>query len=78
MKFSPDKCVYLVIEKGQIKNNGQHLEIDGVKTKQVNEEECYKYSGQDENISYFGTVNKERVSKEHFTRVRKIIQDFGL
>ena len=30
------------------------------------------YLGQDENISYIGTVNKERVSKEYFTKVGKI------
>ena len=55
--------------KGQIKNDGQHLEINGVKIQQVDEGECYKYFGQDENISYVGTVNKERVSKEYFTRI---------
>ena len=38
----------------------------------MNERECYKYLGQDENISYIGTVNKEKVSKEYFTGVRKI------
>ena len=42
------------------------------KIQQVNERECYKYLGQDENISYIGTVNKEKVSKEYFTGVRKI------
>ena len=69
MNFGQDKCAHLVIEKGQIKNNGQHLEINGVKIQQVDEGECYKYLGQDENISYVGTVNKERVSKEYFTRI---------
>ena len=72
MKFGQDKCAHLVIEKGQIKNNGQHLEMNGVKIQQVDEGECYKYLGQDENISYVGAVNKERVSKEYFNRVRKI------
>ena len=72
MKFGQDKCAHLVIEKGQIKNNGQHLEMNGVKIQQVDEGECYKYLGQDENISYVGAVDKERVSKEYFNRVRKI------
>ena len=70
MNFGQDKCAHLVIEKGQIKNN-VYLEMNGVKIQQVDEGECYKYLGQDENISYAGTVNKERVSKEYFTRVRK-------
>ena len=46
--------------------------MNGVKIQQVDEGECYKYLGQDENISYVGTVNKERVSKEYLTRVRKL------
>ena len=70
--FGQDKFAHLVIEKGQIKHTGQHLEMNGVKIQKVHEGECYKYLGQDENISYVGTVNKERVCKEYFTRVRKI------
>ena len=50
MNFGQDKCAHLVIETGQIKNNGQHLEINGVKIQQVDEGECCKYLGQDENI----------------------------
>ena len=72
MNFGQDKCAHLVIEKGQIKHNGQDLEMNGVKIQQVDEAEFYKYLGQDENISYVGTVNKKRVCKEHFTRVRMI------
>ena len=37
MKSGQDKCAHLVIEKGQIKNNGQHLEMNGVKIQQVDE-----------------------------------------
>ena len=58
MNFDQDKCAHLV--------------MNGVKIQQVGEVECFKYLGQGENISYVGTVNKERVSKEYFTRVRKI------
>ena len=43
MNFGKGKCAHLVIEKGQIKNNGQHLEINGVKIQQVDEGEFYKY-----------------------------------
>ena len=55
MNFVQDKCAHLVIEKGQIRHNGQHLEINDVKIQQVDEGECYKYLGQDENTSYVGT-----------------------
>ena len=40
MKPGHEKCEHLVIEKAQIKNNGQHLEMDGIKT-QVDKGECY-------------------------------------
>ena len=72
MNFGQDKYAHLVIENGQIKDNGQNLEMNRVKIQQVDEGECYKYLGQDENISYVGTVNKDSVSKEYFIRVRKM------
>ena len=34
--------------------------------------DCYKYLGQDEDIGFNSTLNKERVTKEYFQRVRKI------
>ena len=72
MSFAQDKCAHLVIERGQIKHNGQHLEMNRFKIQQVDEGECYKHLGQDGNISCNGTVNKERNCKEYFVRVRKI------
>ena len=33
---------------------------------------CYKYLGQDENISYVGPINKDRVTKMHTKRMKKI------
>ena len=41
-------------------------------TLQVGERECYNNLGQDEDIFCVDTINKERVSIEYFTRVRKI------
>ena len=35
-------------------------------------DELYKYLGLDENISYVGSINKERVKSEYFKRVKKI------
>ena len=35
-------------------------------------DECYKHLGQDENISYVGPINKDRVTKEHTKRRKKI------
>ena len=38
----------------------------------IEEGDTYIYLGQDENINFDGPINKERVTKEYFTRVRKI------
>ena len=51
MKFGESKCAYLQIERGRIK---------------VKEGESYNYLGIDENISFDGTTNKERVLTEYF------------
>ena len=42
------------------------LTINPLKT-----DECYKYLGQDENSSYVGPVNKDRVTKEHTKKNEK-------
>ena len=41
----------LSLKRGQIKHNRRHLEMNGVKIQQLDEGECYKYLGQDKNIS---------------------------
>ena len=72
MKFSESKCTYMVIEKGTFIEKKEPIIINNVKIKPMKEGESYKYLGQDENISYVGPVNKERVIKEYKNRVRKI------
>ena len=46
--------------------------MNNLTIKPVKEGDTYKYLGIDENISYHGPINKERVSKEYFTRTRKV------
>ena len=36
--------------------------------KPIQEGEGYRYLGQDENVAYEGTINKERVSNEYLSR----------
>ena len=38
----------------------------------VKEGDSYKYLGQDENLGYVRSINKERVVKEYLKRIRKI------
>ena len=58
MKFGESKCAYLKIEKGLIKQSAQNLEIN-VCIKPIKEGESYKYLGQDENLGYVASLNKE-------------------
>ena len=46
--------------------------MNGLELNELEIGESYKYLGQDEDISYKGELNKERVTKEYFRRVRKI------
>ena len=68
MKFGESKCAYLKIEKGLIKQLAQNLEIDHVCIKPIKEGEWHKYLGQDKNLGYVGSLNKERVTKEYKKR----------
>ena len=72
MNFGVDKCAYLRIEKGKIVNDGEPIVMNNLTVNAVREGDTYKYLGIDENISYHGPINKERVSKEYFTRTRKV------
>ena len=60
------------VVKGKQVSNLQPLEMNDIVIQPMEEGDTYKYLGQDENISFDGPINKERVTKEYFTRVRKI------
>ena len=71
MKFGEEKCAFLQIEKGIIKKSAP-LNINHLTIQPVADGDSYKYLGIDENITYNGPLNKEKVSKEYLNRVRKI------
>ena len=48
------------------------IEINGLRVKELQEEELYTYLGQDEAVGYNGPLNKEKVIKEYKRRVHKI------
>ena len=60
MQFGSDKCAYIYIES-------RKFSIKNIELNQLENSDCYKYLGQDEDIRFNGTLNKE-----HFQRVRKI------
>ena len=69
--FSQDKCTYIKIEEGK-NTTTSAIEINGLKIKPIQEGDSYRYLGQDENVAHEGTINKERVTKEYLSRVKKI------
>ena len=60
------------IQNGKRKVRGEKIMMNGLELNELEINESYKYLGQDEDISYKGELNKEKVIKEYFRRVRKI------
>ena len=65
MKFGESKCAYMVIERGKIIEQFEPIVMNDITIEPLKTDECYKYLGQDENISYVGPINKDRVTKEY-------------
>ena len=72
MKSGESKCAYLMIESGKQKCTTKILEMNGTKIQPIKDDMTYKYLGVDENASYNGSFNKDRIRSESFKRVRKI------
>ena len=72
MEFREDKFGYIYIERGKRKTQGKAIIMNGVTIKELEEGESYRYLGQNESIGYEGSLNKERVEKEYYRRVRQI------
>ena len=66
MAFGEDKCGYIYVERGKRKSQGQDIVMIGVTIKELEEGECYKNLGIDEDIEYNGKINKERVLNEYY------------
>ena len=71
MQFGSDKCAHIYIERGKQVPLGWKFSISNIELNQLQNGDCYKYLGQDENIGFNGTLNKERVTIEYFQSVRK-------
>ena len=74
MKFGIDKCAMLVIKKGKIvKSHGTQLPNDKV-TESLEEGESYKYLGVLEAVHVMVNEMKDKVKKEYYKRVRKVLE----
>ena len=47
--------------------------MNGLELNELEDEECYKYLGQDEDIGINENINKERVRIEYYRRVKQIL-----
>ena len=72
MEFGKDKCAYVYIEKGKKKSLGEKFSVEELELNELEDGEQYKYLGQDECVGYNNILNKEKVLKEYFRRIRKI------
>ena len=72
MTFGEDKCAFMEIHKGKIVNNLEPLVINNLTIKPIQHGDSNGYLGIDENISYSGPLNKEKMCKEYLYRIRKI------
>ena len=72
MTFGEDKCAYICIDRGKRKSLGKSIEINGVTIKELQDDEPYRYLGQDETVGYDGKLNKEKIQTEYYRRARKI------
>ena len=71
MELGKDKCAYVYIKRGQKTSFGEKLQLNDIELNELENEEHYKYLGQNESIGY-NVLNKERVLKEYYRRIRKI------
>ena len=72
MTFGDDKCAYQQIQNGKLLKSTNNLEINQLSVKPMEEGDTYKYLGINKNISYVGPINKHRITKEYYHRIKKI------
>ena len=63
MDFGVDKCAYMKVVKGKQVSNLQPLEMNDIVIQPIEEGDTM----QDENINFYGPINKDRVTKQCFT-----------
>ena len=71
IQLGEDKCANLLIEKGKIIQNLEPISINGLTITPAKDGDYYNYLETDEDISYNGPINNERVTKEYINCTRK-------
>ena len=73
MTVGEDNCAYQQIEKGKLIKNTKELQINDLKKKQYQKGTVLNtWALMKTLVSYVGLVNKTRVTKEYYPRVKRI------
>ena len=74
MSFGLEKCAKISIVRGKVKNKDNITLSSGEEIRELNNQKFYKYLGVEENKVIGHTETKEKLSKEYFSRLRKILK----
>ena len=74
MSFGLEKCAKISIVRGKVKNRDNIILSSGEEIRELNNQKFYKYLGVEENKVIGHTETKEKLSKEYFSRLRKILK----
>ena len=74
MEFGTKKCATIEMKKGKVVRGGDIALLDGVEIQSLKSHEFYKYLGMDEKNGINDRVMKEKVKREYFSRVKKIVK----
>ena len=74
MSFGLEKCAKISIVRGKVKNRDNIILSSGEEIRELNNQKFYKYLGVEENKVIGQTETKEKLLKEYFSRLRKILK----
>lgn len=75
MSFGLEKCAKVTIEKGKIKKrNNIQLNDSNTIIRELEGHEIYKYLGMEENTEIEHTKMKEKITRQYYSRIRKILK----
>ena len=74
MEFGTEKCATIEMKKGKVTRGGDIALLDGIGIQSLKTQEFYKYLGMDEKNGINDRVMKEKVKREYFSHVKKVLK----
>ena len=74
MSFGLEKCAKISIVRGKVKNRDNNILSSGEEIQELSNQKFYKYLGVEENKVIGQTQTKEKLLKEYFSRLHKILK----